>query len=218
MKYFIKIFIVVILTANVSYNCIAQESYVRKAFISINSGLFLPTWSEFKETYHSPLVFINGVSLGVPFTNKNFFFYAKGMYFQKTGTQIIYNFERDPLTGELNMYTTRGGDITWRQLLGNIGIQYNLNLEQKNNLIFNGGLTLEKTSEGEVKQNISLSGFFFGIGYEKRILEKFSLFSEVQYNFSIVNMLKIELFGHELKLKNGGVNFNVGGRYYFSLK
>lgn len=81
MKPTFKIFFIIILIAYIPCKCIAQDRTGRTIFVSIHSGLFLPSWSEFKETYHSPCAFINGISLGVPITNKGLFVYAKGMYF-----------------------------------------------------------------------------------------------------------------------------------------
>jgi hypothetical protein len=198
----------------------AQDSIHRKAFVSVHSGIYLPSISGFKEMYHSHSVFINGISLGIPFSNKDFFFYVKGMYFQKTGTQIIHHFEYDPQTGEPVTYTTRGDDITWRQLLGNVGVQYNLHPGLTDNLMFNGGITLVKASEKTKDDSASsdakgFTGFFLGAGYEKRISDKFGLFSEVQYNFDI---WKVKIFGYSVSFKYGGANFNVGIRYYFSQK
>jgi hypothetical protein len=217
MKNIFKILMLFILIAQISNKCKAQESIDnRKVFISIHSGLFLPSWSEFKETYHSPGAFINGISLGIPFTSKGFFVYAKGMYFQKSGNQIIYHSEINDLTGEIITYTSRGDEIIWRHFLINIGIQYNFNFKQtKHELTCNGGITFEKTSEGTVKQKIALTGLFVGVGYEYRVLKKFGLFAEAQYNFNILNMFNLNLFGYELKFKHGGANFNVGMRYYF---
>ena len=219
MKTIVKLLLIVILFANAQNNCNARDSLDRKAFVSIHSGVFFPSVSGFKDWYHSHHVFINGISLGIPFTNRDFFFYLKGMYSQKSGTQIIYHFEFDPQTGELiDTYTTKGDNITWRQLLGNIGIHYNLNFGLSNNLIFNGGVTLikqsERTKDSSASSNAKgLNGFFLGVGYEKKILDAFGIFSEVQYNF---DMWKFKILGHDIKLQNGGANFNIGVRYYFN--
>ena len=80
------------------------------------------------------------ISLGIPFANKEIFFYLKGMYFQKSGNPIIYHYEYNDWTGESNTYTSQESDvtITWHQLLVNIGIQYDLKFGLSNNLIFNG--------------------------------------------------------------------------------
>ena len=220
MKIIVKILVIIILIANIPNKCIAQDSVDRKAFISLNSGVFLPSASNFKKVYNSPCTFINGISIGIPITNEDFFFYIKAMYFQKNGTPITYHFERDSITGEFYTYTTQEGNVVYKQWLGNIGIQYNLNFGQTNNFIFNGGVTLIKLSE-RIKNSTAgdnakgLNGLFFGIGYEKIILEKFSLFSEVQYNF---DMRKFQILGYDIHLKYGGANFNVGMRYYFSQK
>jgi hypothetical protein len=219
VKNIFKILIIFTLIAYIPSKCIAQDSIEsRKLFISIHSGAYFPSISGFNKVYHSPCAFINGISFGIPFTNKGFFVYAKGMYFQKSGTPITYHFEYDELTGELtNTYTTQNSDviITWRQWLGNIGIQYNLTIGQTNNLIFNGGISLVKASEktkdssvGSDSGGFGLSGFFVGIGYEKRFLRNFGIFSEAQYNFDFP-ILK------QLGIRYGGTNLNVGIRYHF---
>jgi hypothetical protein len=222
MKTIFKIFFIIIFIAYIPNKCIAQDHADnrtgRKVFVSIHSGVYFPSVSGFNTVYHSPCAFINGISLGIPFTNKDFFAYAKGMYFQKSGNPLTYHFEYDELTGELtNAYTTQENDviITWRQWLGNIGIQYNLRLGLTSNLIFNGGISLVKASEktkdssvGSDSGGLGLSGYFCGIGYEKRIYKKIALFSEAQYNFDFPIL-------RQLGIKYGGANFNVGMRYYF---
>ena len=99
----IRIFLIsFILIALIQNKSIAQDSITRKAFISINSGLFMPSSSYFKESYQSHFAFINGLTLGIPVTNKGFFFYCKAMYFQKSGTPLVHHFEYDHITGESN--------------------------------------------------------------------------------------------------------------------
>ena len=218
MKNIFKILILSILLAQIPNECSAQDSVDnRKIFISIHSGAFFPSWGEFKDVYHSPCAFINGISLGIPFTNKGFFVYAKGMYFQKSGTPIVYHFEYNDLTGEVTTWTTQEGECKYQQWLGNIGIQYNLNLGLANILMFNGGITLfqqsykikNSTAGSEAK---GFNGLFMGIGYEKRILRKIGLFSEAQYNFDV---RRFKILDYEIRLKYGGANVNVGMKYYF---
>lgn len=216
MRNILKIFIIVILIAQIQNKCIAQDSINRKGFFSINSGLYLPLMSNFNKIYNSHYALINGISLGIPFTNEDVFLYCKAMYFQKSGTPIIYHFNSS--NGVSNTYTTQEGDVTLQQLLVNIGIQYNLSFELTNILTFNGGISLIKASEkisnspsnSDSKAN-GFAGYFLGIGYEKRILEKLGLFSEVQYNFD-------RLIFKTLDISYGGANINVGIRYYFSQK
>jgi hypothetical protein len=197
--------------------CVAQDNG-KKAFVSLNTGVNFPSVDGFSETYNLPCVFINGISLGIPFTNKDFFFYLKAMYFQKSGTPVIYHVEI--IDDETVLHTTRDWDdkIIYKQLLGNMGIQYNINFKSNNVLLFNGGITLLKVSEKtrkstEVSGINGFNGFFFCFGYEKRIFNNLSLFSECQYNF---DMWRFKLFGYEIDIKNGGANLNIGVRYYFS--
>jgi hypothetical protein len=223
MKTISKILLITISTVLLYDKSNAQDTTGRKAFISVHSGIYLPSIGGYREMYHSHAAFINGIGLAIPFANKNFFFYAKGMYFKKTGTQIVHHSEYDNQTGKFIENTTRGGDITWRQLLANIGIQYNLNLAPTNNLMFNGGITLvkayEQTEDTSAGSDFKgLAGFFLGAGYEKEISDKFSLFSEVQYNFDIFDIFRIKILGHNIGLKYGGANLNAGIRYWFNQK
>ena len=221
MKTIFKLFIIAILIAYSQNQCVAQDHTDkragRKAFISLHSGAFFPSIDGFKDTYHSPCAFINGISLGIPFTNEEIFFYLKGMYFQKSGNPITYHFEYDEQTGITNKYTTQERDVTvtWRQWFVNMGVQYNLKFGLTNIILFNGGLTLAKVSEKTSDSSVSfdsggfLPGCFLGIGYEKRILDKLSLFSEFQYNFDLPILML-------LGIREGGANLNVGVRYYFN--
>jgi len=214
MKIILKIFVIVLLIANIQNKCIAQDGINRKAFVSINSGVYLPSMSDFNRIYNSHYAFINGISLGIPFMNEDLFFYSKAMYFQKYGTPIIYHFNSS--NGVSNTYTTQEGDVALQQLLLNIGIQYNLSFGLTNMLAFNGGISLIKASEkisnspsnSDLKAN-GFAGYFLGVGYEKRISDKFGLFSEVQYNF---DRLILKTFD----ISYGGANINLGVKYYFS--
>ena len=215
MRIILKLLCIIILVALAQSKCLAQDHINRKAFISIHSGLYLPSVSGFSETYHSPYAFINGISLGVPFTNEEIFFYLKAMYFQKSGTPITYHFEYNDLTGEFTTYTTQEGDVDYKQWLGNIGIQYNLSFNSTHIIIFNGGISLAKVSEkirnstdGFDTNGFGFTSFFVGIGYEKKILDALNLFSEFQYNLDLPIL-------QELGFRFGGANFNVGVRYYF---
>ena len=225
MKIIFKIFVVIMLVSYGQNQCVAQDHVGNrtdgKAFISVHSGAYIPSISSFNKVYHSPCAFINGISLGFPFTNEDFFFYLKGMYFQKSGTPITHHFEYDNQTGEFTTYTTQEDDVTviWHQFLVNIGIQYNFKFDLTNNLLFNGGITLIKLSEKANDSSVSFDsggfspGYFFGIGYEKRILDKFSLFSEVQCNLDLPILKTLDIGSG-----GAGVNLNVGIRYYFNQK
>jgi len=192
----------------------AQVDNKRKAFISVNTGMYIPSRTDFKTIYDSWFPFNNGVSIGVPFTNTDIFFYGKAMYFECEGIPIIYHFEIS--NGVSHTYTTREGNIKLKQLLFNIGLQYDYSINELNKVIVNGGISIvnatEKTNntsanaESEAK---GFSGYFLGLGYE-RIFNNIpmSVFSEVQYNFN-------RLIFKALDLSYGGANINVGIRCYF---
>lgn len=212
MKTILTTFISAILISYLPIKCIAQENFNRKTFISIHSGTYLPSMKDFNKVYNSPFAFINGISLGIPFTNKAIFLYGKAMYFQKSGTPIIYHFDSN--NGINTIYTTQEGDIVLQQLLVNIGMQYNLSLKTSNTIVLNGGISFVNSSEKVINsftnsKSKGFAGYFLGIGYEKRLSDQFSWFSEAQYNFDRV-VFKM------LDMNYEGTNINIGIRYYFN--
>ena len=220
MKAFTKIFFFVILFSYLQFNCFAQEDNKKMAFISVNSGIYMPSAKGFKDVYNSNFTFINGISVGIPFSNENFFFYLKAMYFQKSGTPITYHIEYDFTTDNYDKYITQEGTIVLKQFIGNIGVQYNLVFSSNDIILFNSGLTLikatEKTKDTSLSSDVKgLNGFFCGIGYEKKLFDKLSLLSEFQYNFDIWGF---KILDYDAKIKYGGANLNVGVRYYFKQK
>lgn len=190
-----------------------QDSISRKAFISINSGCYLPTGNDFNKIY-GDFIFINGLSVGIPFTNHDLYLYGKAMYFKKEGTPIIYHYVSN--NGVSKSYTTQEGLIKINHFLFNLGLQYNIKLSDNVKIVTNGGLTLFKSiekSNNPVKFDSNgggLSGLFLGFGLERRFSTvPLSLFSECQYNssFSILKTYNLDY---------SAINFNIGLRFYFN--
>ncbi len=182
-------------------------------FVSIKSGAYFPTKENFKEIFSTHFALINGVSMGIPIINKNFFFYSKAMYFRKKGVPIIYHYESK--NGIDTFYTTQEGGVELEQWNINLGLQYTRQTSNSGKIFFNGGVLIVKSSSKykltpEINTTArGLAGFFIGTGYEKKLQAwPLSLFTELQYNFD----RGIIWFGNP---DFGGGNVNVGIRYYF---
>jgi hypothetical protein len=214
-KKIINILILLILIGFSISKTFAQDSINRKAFISVNTGCYLPTGKDFNKIYGN-FIFINGLSIGIPFSNQDLYLYGKAMYFEKEGIPIIYHYTSN--NGISNTYTTQEGLITIKHFLFNIGLQYNFKLNHNIKIITNGGLTLIKSTEKSdnlVKfdsKGGGLSGLFFGLGIERSFsMIPLSLFTECQYNssFSILKTYNLDY---------SAINFNIGLRHYFNQK
>lgn len=213
MKKKVIITLIALILIGINSKILAQDSINRKAFISINTGCYLPTGSDFSKIYGN-FIFINGLSFGIPFTNQNLFLYGKAMYFRKEGIPIIYHFTS--INGISNTYTTQEGSIYINHFLFNLGLQYNFILHENFKIITNCGLAMIKSNEkSDNPVNYSsnsggLSGFFIGLGLERKFAKiPLSLFFECQYN-STLTILKT------YNLDYSALNLNIGLRYYFN--
>ncbi|MDD3701008.1 MAG: hypothetical protein WCR58_05350 [Bacteroidales bacterium] len=212
MKPYLNFVILVLLITTKGLH--AQEDKKRDAFVSINSGIYVPSRSEFKTIYDSWFTFNNGLSAGVPFTNSDIYLYGKAMFLRCEGVPIIYHYES--IDGVLHTYTTREGNIIYKQLLFNLGIQYNYSIKKLNKIITNGGISIINATETTTNTNADseskakgFAGYFIGLGYERNFENTpLSAFSEIQYNFN-------RLIFKALDLSYGGANINVGVRFYF---
>lgn len=192
----------------------AQEDKKRDAFVSINSGIYLPSRSDFKTIYNSRFTFNNGLNVGVPITNSDIYLYGKAMFFRCEGVPIIYHYESN--NGISQTYTTREGNIIYKQFLFNIGIQYNYSIKDLNKIITNGGISIINATETTNNTNADseskakgFAGYFIGLGYERNFENiPLSVFSEIQYNFN-------RPVFKALDLSYGGANVNAGIRFYF---
>ena len=194
----------------------AQDTITNnKTFISINTGLYFPSRSDFKTVFGSSYIIINGLSFGIPITNSNFFLYGKAMFYTKKGKPIINHYVTDH--GVSYHYTTQEGSESLKVFMSNLGVQYNININQFNMLSISGGITIVSSREFSKSEPVfdikgsGLSGYFIGIGYEKSFKQlPFNAFSEVQYNLDRLDY-------KSLGLSFGGCNVNIGIRYYFEL-
>jgi hypothetical protein len=198
-----------LLTFQFSFAQDDKEIKPRKAFISINTGLYFPSIDYFNEQFGYP-AFKNGIDIAMPLTNKNIYLFLKANYYQKNGSGIIYNFSPDSNSYHLE------GVAKIRQFNFHLGLQYGYNLNDLNSIIFAGGLSyyiLNQTSNtpsfGESESKTKGVGYFGSIGYERSFNSfPFNLFVIGQYNgtFKISGLNDSNTFG--------GFGLNLGIRYY----
>lgn len=208
-----SIFVIIVLLI-LTKELFAQEDTKREAFISINTGVYLPSRTDFKKIYDSRFTFNNGLSLGVPVTNSDIYLYGKAMFFKCEGVPIIYHYESKD--GVSYTYTTREGNIIYKQFLFNLGIQYNYSITELNKFIANGGVSIVNATESTINTSADskseakgFAGYFIGIGYEKDFNNiPISVFWEMQYNFN-------RFVFKALDLSYGGANINIGFKFYF---
>lgn len=185
--------------------------------VSLTAGAYLINLKDFDKVYDSKMIFIFGANVGIPISD-NVGFYLKGNYLRKNGTPVVrtYVFDKGQIVG---IKESREGSAKFSMLLFNFGLQYSfLNIGQFK-VAANGGMTYSKIYE--VLKNIDgneisrikgggIIGLFLGgmIGREFKT-KPFSVFSEIQYVFS-----RRDLVG--LVGDYGGLNLNIGLRYYFN--
>lgn len=212
MKKYLILVIISLLVLTKELN--AQVHKKRNAFVSTNSGVYIPSRSDFKTIYNSKFTFNNGLSVGFPISNSDLYLYGKASFFRIEGVPIIYHYESN--NGIPYTYTTREGNIIYKQFLFNLGIQYNYSIKEQNKIITNGGISIinateitNNTSADSGSEAKGFTGYFIGLGYERDFKNiPLSIFSEMQYNFD-------RLIFKRLDLSYGGANINIGIRFYF---
>ncbi len=196
-------------------NINGQDTISSRYFVSVNTGAYFPSRNDFKTVYSSNVVFINGVSFGIPVINKTMHLYGKAMYFKKEGIPIIYHI--NIVDGEIQKYTTQEGKVTFTQFLFNIGMQkyYDFGDHHKINVVIGILLNISDEKYDKPEGNLSMKGFagyLAGVGYEYDFInEHLSLFTEIQYNFN-------RLYLKSINISVGGLNINAGIRYNFETK
>jgi len=212
--YYCKVVIIVIILFSISQSLLYSQDTIRKAFVSFHTGGYIPSRGDFDKIYGTPVAFINGLSLGIPFTNRDIYFYVKAMYYYKSGIPIVYHYTYN--NGVSSTTTTQEGKIVINNWLFNGGIQENFSVGNNYKIHLNAGLSFVKSSEvvkTPPESKIALSGwagYYIGIGGEKRFANlPFGVFVEYQYNLD-------RLIFKSLGLNYGGSDINTGLRFYFS--
>ncbi|MFZ2323581.1 MAG: hypothetical protein WAV89_07790 [Ignavibacteriaceae bacterium] len=207
------ILFIMIMNASIVFS---QKENLKSAFLSVHSGAFLSSISDFDKTYDSQLGFVYGLGFGLPLSSRSYI-YGKATLLSKSGTPVIqsYNFENGVpvLVSEI-----REGTSEFTQWIINGGYLYNLFLNQNWVIGINGGITYSIISEEQKNINGTVSssvdgsgifGFFIGVVIERNFDKShFSVFFEPQFNFNRSDILRY--VGNY-----GGLNLNFGARYYF---
>jgi hypothetical protein len=195
----------------------AQQTNLKSVFVSANIGVYDVANDQFGKVYNSNLVFMPGITLGIPISTR-IYFYNKLSYFSKDGVPVnnIYALQNGNwvLTSE-----SKGGTAKFKEWLINSGLLYNLFLTDEYTFGINGGITFVSINEEKEGPSGSYSstgkgggllGIFGGILLERNFDNSpFSIVGEVQYNFSRRDILSF--VGNY-----GGFNINLGCRFYFS--
>lgn len=193
-----------------------QQTNSKSVFISLNLGIYDVSNNQFNKAYNSNIGFLPGITIGLPFSTRTYL-YGKASYFSKDGVPVIYTYDfqngKSIVTSE-----SKGGTAKFREWIYNIGLLYNIFLSEEFTLGVNGGIVFANTHEEQEDPAISLSatsnsfglmGLFGGCILERNFDNSpFSIIGELQYNFSRKDVTSI--VGN-----NGGLNVNLGGRFYF---
>ena len=193
----------------------AQQTELKSAFISANLGAYVVAQSQFDKVYDSNIGFMPGITLGLPLSIRTYI-YGKASYFFKNGTPINYTY--DLQNGNFVLVSeSKEGTAKFREWLFNIGLLYNIFLSEEYTLGINGGLTLVSLYEEKKNSSYSVTskgggllGFFGGLIIERNFENSpFSAIGAISYNLSRGD---IQSFAGNY----GGLNVNLGVRYYFN--
>jgi len=200
----------------VSFTIFPQSNNLKSVFVSAHSGIFFTSIEDFDKTYDSNIGLVYGLGIGLPLSTRSYI-YGKATLFSKSGAISVPNYA--VVNGELvYVFDTREGSANFTQFIINGGFLYNLFLNKDWTLGLNGGLTYsivsdeQKNGTGTIVLSVEGSGifgFFVGAVLEKNFDQSpISIFFEPQFNFMRSDVLNYT--------KNyGGINLNLGARYYF---
>ena len=189
------------------FSAIAQTNEWSSAFASANLGGYFTAHDYFSKVYDSQFGFVFGGGLGIPLSCR-IHLYTKVTYYSKSGVPwwTTYNYQ-----GRID---TRDGTADFKQWIINGGLQYAVSLSEDYKFLISGGATLTSVSEEQrgsdgaqdSSVNVAPLGLFGGIGLEREFKgSPLSMSAEVQFNFA-----RDADFGN-----CGGLNLNLGVRYYF---
>ncbi len=197
----------------------SQQESRKTPFISANLGIYNIAENNFDQVYNSKIGFLPGITVGLPLSSCTYL-YGKVSYFAKDGVPVNYTYILQ--NGNLVLsYEGKGGSAKFSEWLFNAGILYNFFLSDDFTLGINGGVvfvSLNETKNGPANSYSITNtgggwlGFFGGVNLEKNFVNSpFSLIAEIQYNLSRGD---IQSFAGNY----GGLNINLGGRFYFNAR
>ncbi len=193
----------------------AQSSQNNALYLS---GNLVVSNSSMQENYkdHS-LHTAFGIGFGFPLF-QNISFYGRVTYTSKPNfTAYDYLTYVDNDISIINQLTA--ANVTFSQFIFNAGLQYNFFISKSIKLGLSSGFTYSMVNQkislqsGKTIENLDnegLYGYFAGTSLEKTFEDSHvSIFGEAQYNF-----IRKDLVYYRSNF--GGVNFTIGGKYYFS--
>lgn len=211
-----KKILLLVLVIIASRSIYAQGENLKSAYLSVHSGIFLNSIEDFDKTYDSQFGFVYGLGVGLPLSTRSYI-YVKATLFSKSGTPVIQTYSIVNGTPVL-ISESREGSASFTQWIVNGVFLYNFFLSRDWTLGLNGGITYSIVSEEQKNKSgaVSLSvdgsgvfGFVVGAVLEKNFVQSpISIFFEPQFNFMRSDVLNYTD-------NYGGLNLNLGVRYYF---
>jgi len=194
----------------------AQDTNKRTAYFSANVSSYNSPQSYGPSRNEGSSRIGGGIGVGIHLI-ENIYLYGKATYIGKSNFTGIYdnNYYKTEFNISENLSMV---NASISQLVVNGGIQYNINLSKQLLIGVLGGITYSLVDQearlysGELVQKIdyqSFYGYFGGLSVEKSFKDsEFSMFAEAIYNY-------IDDKSAYFRNVFSGMNFTIGGRYYF---
>jgi hypothetical protein len=214
MKQIILLLVVSLFTQAITTS--AQDSDKKAAYFSANMSAYSSPQSNSPSRNEGGTRIGGGLGFGINLFH-NVYLYGKATYVAKSNYIGIYdnNYYRTEVNISENLSMV---NASMAQFVVNGGIQYNVILSKELTLGVLGGLTYTLVDQetrlfsGELVQRIdyqSFYGYFGGVSAEKSFKNSdFSMFAEAIYNY-------IDDKSAYFRNVFSGMNFTIGGRYYF---
>lgn len=214
MKQIILLFIASFLILAVSAS--AQNTNERTAYFSANLSAYSAPQSYGPSRNEGSSRIGGGIGFGMNLFH-NVFLYGKASYVARSNFTGIY--DNNSYKTEINISENLSMvNASMAQFIVNGGIQYNIQFSKELSAGILGGVTYSLVDQetrlfsGELVQKIdyqSFYGYFGGASVEKSFKDsEFSMFAEAIYNY-------IDDKSAYFRNLFSGMNFTIGGRYYF---
>ena len=212
-----QIILLLILTLSLlAFTTSAQDTDKKTAYFSANVSSYSSPQSYGPSRNERQSRFGGGLGFGINLYH-NVYFYGKATYIARSDFTGIY--DNNHYKTEFNISENLSMvNASIAQLVVNGGIQYNIILSKELMIGVLGGITYSLVDQearlfsGELVQRIdyqSFYGYFGGVSAEKSFKDSdFSMFAEAIYNY---------IDDNSVYFRNvfSGMNFTIGGRYYF---
>ena len=193
-----------------------QDTDKRTAYFSANVSAYSSPQSNSPSRNDGQTRIGGGLGVGINLFH-DVYFYGKATYIARSNFTGIY--DNNSYKTEINISENLSMvNASMSQLVVNGGIQYNIKFSKELSIGVLGGITYSLVDQetrlfsGELVQKIdyqSFYGYFGGASVEKSFKDsEFSMFAEAIYNY-------IDDKSAYFRNVFSGMNFTVGGRYYF---